>query len=390
MDKYQYMPGSINVVIAGGGTGGHVFPAIAIARALKAKALNVNILFVGAKGRMEMQKVPQAGFRIVGLNIAGIQRRLTWKNLLVPFKVIDSMIRAKAIIRQFRPDVVIGVGGYASGPVVRAASQKGIPTLIQEQNSFPGLTNRMLAKKAGKICVAYEGMERYFEKSKIILTGNPVRQDIVHLEGKYGQAMKFFGLSAERPVLLVTGGSLGARTINESVSASLELMAGQGIQIVWQTGTSYYREALRQVEKQNIKGVCVFEFIDRMDFAYAAADLIVSRAGAIAVSEICAVQKPAILIPSPNVAEDHQTKNAKALADKQAALLIKDSEAAGRLGQAVIDLINDEEKKHRLKARIASLSYRDAADAIAGIAIGLVNPGKPGLSPGAAGDRSEA
>lgn len=372
MDKYQYMPGSINIIIAGGGTGGHIFPAIAIARALKAKPFNTNILFVGAKGRMEMQKVPQAGFKIIGLNIAGIQRRLTWKNLLVPFKVIDSMIRAKAIIRQFNPDVVIGVGGYASGPVVRAAAQKGIPTLIQEQNSFPGLTNRMLAKKASKICVAYEGMDRYFEKSKIILTGNPVRQDVVHLEGKYGQAMKFFGLSADHPVLLVTGGSLGARTINESISANLELMAGHGIQIVWQTGTGYYQEALKQVERLKVKGVCVYEFIDRMDFAYAAADLIVSRAGAIAVSEICAVQKPAILIPSPNVAEDHQTKNAKALADNQAALLLKDSEAVNTLGQAVIDLINDEEKKHRLKVKIAGLSYRDAADVIAEVTIGLV------------------
>ncbi len=372
MDKPTHMQPSIRIIIAGGGTGGHVFPAIAIARALKNKPYNTRILFIGAKGRMEMTKVPAAGFHIIGMPVAGLQRRLTWKNLLVPFKLINSMIRAQRIIKRFKPDVVIGVGGYASGPVVRAAAQQGVPTLIQEQNSYPGLTNRILAKKAKKICVAYEGMEKYFQPSKIYLTGNPIRQDIINLEGKYNAAMTHFGLIKEKPVLLITGGSLGARTINEAVERNLELWINNNIQIVWQTGTAYYEKAVDLTLSLDRQGIYVNAFIDKMDLAYAAADVVVSRAGAIAVSELCAVKKPAILIPSPNVAEDHQTKNAMALVHNHAAILIKDQDAAEQLGTAVLDLIHDEEKKHRLTEKIASLAFRNAAETIAEVAIGLI------------------
>lgn len=370
MDRRSQQPKPLRVIIAGGGTGGHVFPAIAIARALKNKLFNARILFVGAKGRMEMTHVPAAGFHIIGLNIAGIQRRLTWKNLQVPFKLIDSMVRAKNIIKRFQPDVVIGVGGYASGPIVRAAHKKGIPTLIQEQNSWPGLTNRLLAKKASRICVAYEGMERYFPQDKLYLTGNPVRQDIVSLKGKKEAALQSFGLKADQAVLFVTGGSLGARTINESISLHLPELLKNNIQLIWQTGRLYYEVAMQQAK--DAEGVFISAFIDRMDYAYAAADLVISRAGAIAVSEICAVQKPAILIPSPNVADDHQTKNAMALVNQHAALLIKDNEAKEKLGETIIDLIFDQDKKHRLQERLAGLSYRDAADMIAGVALSIV------------------
>lgn len=371
MDKRLQRTDVLRVIIAGGGTGGHVFPAIAIALAIKKKVYNAKILFVGAKGRMEMKKVPEAGFHIIGLNISGLQRRLTWKNLEVPFKLLDSMIRAKNIVKRFKPDVVIGVGGYASGPLVRAAARQGVPTLIQEQNSFPGLTNRILGRKADKICVAYEGMERFFDKSKIFLTGNPVRQDIVNLEGKYEQALEFFGFTPHKPVLLVTGGSLGARSINESLSQNLDLFLKNNIQVIWQTGTSYYPQALEQAKKHE-QGLYLNRFIDRMDLAYAAADLVVSRAGAIAVSEICIVQKPAILIPSPNVAEDHQTKNALALVNHHAAVLINDHEAAQKLGPAVLDLMADENKRFKLKEKLVGLSFRDAADVIAGVALSLV------------------
>jgi UDP-N-acetylglucosamine--N-acetylmuramyl-(pentapeptide) pyrophosphoryl-undecaprenol N-acetylglucosamine transferase len=364
---------SVKVIIAGGGTGGHVFPAIAIAKALKNKHYNTKILFVGAKGRMEMTKVPAAGFHIIGLPVAGLQRRLTWKNLLVPVKLIKSMIYASNIVRRFKPDIVIGVGGYASGPIVHAAAKRGIPTLIQEQNSYPGLTNRILAKKAKKICVAYEGMEKYFEKSKIYLTGNPVRQDILNIDGKRNIALAHFGLSGDMPVLFVTGGSLGARAINEAVEKNLEKLLDHRVQIIWQTGTAFYEKALDQKDKLGRVGLYVNAFIDKMDLAYAASDMVVSRAGAIAVSEICAVKKPAILIPSPNVAEDHQTKNAMALVHNHAAILIKDEDAAIQLGEAVLELIRDEDKKHRLTERIASLSFRDAADTIAGVAIGMID-----------------
>ncbi len=373
MATNSQQPEPLKVIIAGGGTGGHVFPAIAIALALKKKVYNAKILFVGAKGRMEMKKVPAAGFHIIGLNIAGIQRRLTWKNFLVPFKLIDSMIRAKNIVKRFKPDVVIGVGGYASAPMVRAASKQKVPTLIQEQNSYPGLTNRILGKKADKICVAYEGMERFFPKSRIFLTGNPVRQDIISLEGKYKKGLEFFGLSPDKPILLVTGGSQGARSINQGLSANLRLFLFNDIQVLWQTGRPYYQTALEQTQGLEKFGVCVKEFIDRMDYAYAVCDAVISRAGAIAVSEICAVKKPAVLVPLPSAAEDHQTKNAMALVNHHAAILINDRDVPEQLGPVVMDLIHDEEKKHRFREKMAGLSYRDAADKIAGGVLSLVN-----------------
>ncbi len=362
----------LKIIIAGGGTGGHVFPAIAIARSLKTKVKDVKILFVGANGKMEMTKVPEAGFDIIGLNIAGIQRRLTLKNLKVPFMLMQSLLRAKKIIKEFKPNVVIGVGGYASAPILRAASKKGIPTLIQEQNSYPGLTNRLLAKKVTKICVAYEGMDRFFDKSKILLTGNPVRQDVINLEGKQPGAFEFFNLDPLKPVVLVTGGSLGARTINESIYQHLDYLIQNDIQVIWQTGSRYFKKACERVENIN-KGVVVKEFINRMDYAYAAANIVVSRAGAIAVSEICATQKPAILIPSPNVAEDHQTKNALALVNHHAALLVKDKNAFDLLGQTIVELVKDSKQQSKLKEKLSTLAFRNAADVIADIAIDIAN-----------------
>lgn len=365
-------PKNLKVIIAGGGTGGHVFPAIAIANAIKAKVYNAQILFVGAKGRMEMQKVPAAGYHILGLNISGLQRRLTWKNLLVPFKVIDSLVRSKNIVKRFRPDVVIGVGGYASGPIMKAAAKLGVPTLIQEQNSYAGLTNKLLAKKAEKICVAYDGMERFFPKEKIFLTGNPVRHDILAAAGKRDEGLALFGLSPEKKVVLIVGGSLGALSINEAVKHSLKLLLFNDLQIIWQTGKSYYSHALEISSGMEKFGLSVHAFVDRMDLAYAASDLVVSRAGAIAVSEICALQKPSILVPSPHVAEDHQTKNAMALVNLHAAVLVKDKEAKELLGPAIIDLIADEDKIYSIREKITRMSYRDAANIIAGVALGLV------------------
>ncbi|MDR4987812.1 MAG: undecaprenyldiphospho-muramoylpentapeptide beta-N-acetylglucosaminyltransferase [Bacteroidales bacterium] len=364
---------ALRVIIAGGGTGGHVFPAIAIARALQKKASDARILFVGAKGRMEMTKVPQAGYHIIGLNIAGLQRRLSWQNLSLPWKLIQSLAGAATIIKRFKPDLVIGVGGYASGPVVWAAHRQKIPVLIQEQNSFPGLTNRMLGKKAAKICVAYEGMDQYFSKEKLYITGNPVREEMLMLDGKSTEAMNHFRLKAGRPVLLVTGGSLGALTINESMALHLEELLNKGVQVIWQTGKSYYARAqeLKKALKAD-ESLIVNEFILRMDLAYAAADLVVSRAGAIAIAEICISGKPAILIPSPFVAEDHQTKNALALVNHQAAVMLKDAEAREKLGQTITGLIFDEDKKQKMKVKLAGMAHRNAADAIAGVAISML------------------
>ncbi len=362
----------LKIIIAGGGTGGHVFPAIAIARALQNRVKDANILFVGANGRMEMTKVPEAGFKIIGLNIAGIQRRFTIKNIKVPFLLIKSLLRARKIIKDFKPNVVVGVGGYASAPILKEASKRKIPTLIQEQNSYPGLTNRLLAKKVSKICVAYEGMEKFFDKSKILLTGNPVRHDVINLEGKYQEALEFFNLDSKKPVVLVTGGSLGARTINESIDKHLDYLIKNQIQVIWQTGSGYFQKACHRVE--NLKeGVAVKEFISRMDLAYAAADVVVSRAGAIAVSEICATQKPSILIPSPNVAEDHQTKNALALVNHNAAILLRDHQAIVLLGQKIVELLDDKQRQDKIKEKLATLAFRNAADIIADVVVDIAN-----------------
>ncbi len=362
----------LRVIISGGGTGGHVFPAIAIADALKSKVCHAQILFVGAKGKIEMEKVPKAGYHILGLNISGFQRKITYKNLLVIFRLICSMIRARNIVKRFKPDVAIGVGGYASGPILYVAAKRGIPTVIQEQNSYPGITNKLLARKAEKICVAYDGMDKYFPESKIYFTGNPVRNDLIDVSGKSDEAFEFFGLNKKKKVLLVLGGSLGAKTINQSVKASLELFLSNDIQVIWQTGKLFYQEAFDFTKNLEKTGVIVVPFIDRMDLAYGACDMVVSRAGAISVSEICVAQKPAIFIPSPNVAEDHQTKNAKALVNHNGAIMIKDMEAVKNLGQIVLDTIFDEDKKHRLKENIARFSIKDSADRIASVVMSLI------------------
>jgi UDP-N-acetylglucosamine--N-acetylmuramyl-(pentapeptide) pyrophosphoryl-undecaprenol N-acetylglucosamine transferase len=366
-------PDEIRIIISGGGTGGHVFPAIAIANALKAKQPGVKILFVGALGKMEMEKVPAAGYPIIGLNIAGLQRRLTLKNLSFPFKVLAATWNAGKIIRDFKPHVAVGVGGYASGPLLRAASRNHVITVLQEQNSYPGITNKMLASKASRICVAYPGMERFFPKEKIILTGNPVRQDVVDLEGKRQRGLDFFGLKDGRKIVLVVGGSLGARTINESILNSLKSFPENKIQLLWQTGKSFAETAANAIDQMKVPGVKASAFITEMDLAYAVADVVVSRAGAIAISELCLVDKPVILVPSPNVAEDHQTKNAMALVNKGAALLVKDVDARENLVKEVIRLVRDEKQKEGLRRNILSLSYRDAANTIAQIILDLVN-----------------
>jgi len=364
---------SLNVIISGGGTGGHIFPAIAIANALKNRVPDVNILFIGAKGKMEMEKVPAAGYPIEGLWISGLQRKLTLKNLAFPLKVISSMIKARKIIRRFKPDIVIGVGGFASGPTLRVASNMGILTLIQEQNSFPGITNKLLAKKVNRICVAYEGMEKYFPKEKIVLTGNPIRKEMIEIQGKEEAALKLFNLSAEKPVVLVIGGSQGALSINKSIHAQLDLFVENGIQLIWQTGKYYFNSAENAVKDFQAMGIRAVAFIDRMDYAYSLANVIISRAGAIAISEICAVGKPAVFVPLPSAAEDHQTKNAQALVDKNAALMIKDHEANNLLVNSVIKLIQDKEKQIELSQNLVKLAKKDADEKIADEILALVN-----------------
>ncbi len=355
---------SIKVIISGGGTGGHIFPAIAIANALKVINSENEILFVGANGRMEMEKVPAAGYKIVGLDISGIQRKLTLSNLLIPFKVFSSVMKAKKIIREFQPDVAIGVGGYASAPLLYAATSMKIPSLIQEQNSYAGITNKILAKRVQKICVAYEGMEQYFPKERIIMTGNPVRQDIQRVEGKREEALKHFELSPDKKVMLVVGGSLGARTINESIADGLGKLKEKNIQLIWQTGKAFYERAKSLTKDFAQDGIRSFDFIQQMDLAYAAADIVVSRAGASSVSELALVAKPSILVPSPNVAEDHQAKNAMALVNKNAALIIKDSEAKEKLFNVSMDLISDEAKQRVLKENISKLALKNSAEKI--------------------------
>jgi UDP-N-acetylglucosamine--N-acetylmuramyl-(pentapeptide) pyrophosphoryl-undecaprenol N-acetylglucosamine transferase len=360
----------MRVIISGGGTGGHIFPAIAIARAVQQMRPDAEILFVGAEGKMEMEKVPAAGYKIIGLPIAGIQRRLTWKNLLVPFKLAASLWKARKIIKEFKPDVAIGVGGYASGPLLRMAVSCGIKTLIQEQNSYPGITNKLLASKVNRICVAYDGLEKFFPADKIVLTGNPVRPEVARIDGKRERALEHFHLQPERKTLLIIGGSLGARTINLAVDACAAALAEEGIQIIWQTGKSYYEAAKKR--ETEVSGLHVYDFIREMDLAYAAADVIVSRAGAMSISELCLVKKPAIFIPSPNVSEDHQTKNALALVNRDAALMISDSEAQGKLAALVTTLMNDHHLATKLSANIASMARPDASERIAGEVIRLV------------------
>ncbi len=355
-------------IISGGGTGGHVFPAIAIADALCSELEDPRILFVGARGRMEMEKVPQAGYEIIGLPVEGFRRELSLGNLRVVIRLIISMRMAGKVIREFKPDAVVGVGGYASAPVLMKAARMGIPALLQEQNSYAGITNRLLAKKARKICVAYEGMEKYFPRGKIILSGNPVRREIRQLvqAGDNTTARKAFQLDSQARVLLVLGGSLGARTLNESVRNGLDLILGQpDVSLIWQCGTSYYNEARECISGLSAGRIILRDFISRMDLAYLAADVIVSRAGAITISELCHAAKPVILVPSPNVAEDHQTKNALYLVRHSAALYMPDNEAVDRMIRQALELLGNEAHRRELSHNIAKLALPDSAAVIA-------------------------
>ncbi len=351
-------------IISGGGTGGHIFPAIAIANELKAQFPEIEILFVGAEGRMEMEKVPQAGYLIKALPIAGFQRKNVLANISLPMKIILSLMKARAIIKEFKPDVVIGVGGYASGPTLKMANMMNIPTVIQEQNSYPGKTNKLLAKKAAVICVAYDGLERFFPKEKIVLTGNPVRQNMVEIEGKRAQALTHFGLSDNKKTVLVIGGSLGARTLNETMDAHIESLSQAGLQVIWQCGKFYADQLFHKWDGKLPEGVWLNPFIFDMDYAYAAADIIISRAGAISVSELCLVGKPTVLVPSPHVAEDHQTKNAMNLVDKKACILVKDHEAVNELPNVVMNTINNLELCEELSSNIRSLALPNASKTI--------------------------
>jgi UDP-N-acetylglucosamine--N-acetylmuramyl-(pentapeptide) pyrophosphoryl-undecaprenol N-acetylglucosamine transferase len=363
----------IRVIISGGGTGGHIFPAVAIANELKTMDAKTEILFVGAEGKMEMQKVPQAGYQIIGLPISGIRRELTLSNLAFPFKLIKSLWKARQVVKDFQPDVAVGVGGYASGPLLFAAGRSGVPTLIQEQNSYAGLTNKWLAGKASTICVAYEGMEKFFPKNKIKLTGNPVRKDIAQGKDKRPEALSFFGLSDNKKTLLVIGGSLGARTINESMEKGVSSLLEAGYQVVWQTGKGFIERASALATSLNNDSVKVFEFISVMDLAYAAADAVVSRAGALSVSELCLVGKPAILVPFPFAAEDHQTQNAMALVKRQSAILITDAEAKDKLIAAALELLGNEAKRRELSNNIRQSAKPEAARTIAEEVIRLAN-----------------
>jgi UDP-N-acetylglucosamine--N-acetylmuramyl-(pentapeptide) pyrophosphoryl-undecaprenol N-acetylglucosamine transferase len=369
-DANQKLPlqgagGPKRIIISGGGTGGHIFPAIAIANALKNIDPATEILFVGANGRMEMEKVPAAGYKIIGLDIQGIQRNSIWKNVMFPVKLINSVRKALTIIKNFKPDAAVGVGGYASGPLLYAASLKNIPYLIQEQNSYAGITNKWLGKNAKKICVAFDGMEKFFPAGKIIKTGNPIRKDAVNVAGKHMQALELFKLSAFKKTILITGGSLGARTLNNSVAAGLDKLIAADVQVIWQTGKFYYKQIIEKLGEDHHPDVKIREFLSRMDLAYAAADIIISRAGAGTIAELCMVKKPVILVPSPNVAEDHQTKNALALVQEDAAIFLADRDAEAKLVDRAIELLNDRDLQKKLGTNIGKMAMPDADEVIA-------------------------
>ncbi len=362
----------MKVLIGGGGTGGHVFPAIAIAQALRKIDPAIDILFVGAKDKIEMEKVPAAGFQIIGLPAAGFQRKNMLKNITLPFKLISCMIKSRHIIKDFRPDIAVGVGGYASGPILRAASKQGVPIVLQEQNSHAGVTNQILSKKASRIFTAYDGMEKYFDASKIKFTGNPVRADIAYNTCTREEALAEFGLDPNKMTVLSVGGSLGAGTINKSIMAHIDEFQKAGIQVIWQTGKYYYDDIMRQLEGRNCPCIHPMAFVKRMDLAYKAADVVVSRSGALSVSELCLAAKPVIFIPSPNVAEDHQTKNAMALVNKDAAMMLTDAEAEKKLFECVQSLCSDSVKRVRFSENIAKLAVKNSADLIASEIIGMV------------------
>ena len=361
MTKYKF-------ILSGGGTGGHIYPAIAIANELKLRFPDAEFLFVGAKDKMEMQKVPQSGFAIKGLWIAGLQRKLTFQNALFPVKLIDSLWKSRKIIKQFKPNVVIGTGGFASGPLLQMANSLNIPTVIQEQNSFPGITNKLLSKKANKICVAYENLERFFPKEKMILTGNPVRQDLIDIDSKRETALEYFHLDKSKKTLLILGGSLGARRVNQLIKKELENIVSQNVQIIWQCGKLYFDD----YKKYNSSKVQVYAFIDKMDLVYAAADIIISRAGASSVSELCIVGKPVIFIPSPNVAEDHQTKNAQSIVDKNGAIMLKENELDEKFESTFSDLLSDEKQQKDLSKNIKLLALPNATKHIVDEIIKLI------------------
>jgi len=348
------------LIISGGGTGGHIFPALAIANEFRQRHPDAQILFVGAKDKMEMVRVPEAGYKIIGLWISGLQRSLTLSNVLFPVKLVVSYIRAAMIISRFKPHAVIGTGGYASGPIMMAATRSQIPSVIQEQNSFAGLANKQVANRVSKVCVAYEGMEKYFPKDKIVITGNPVRKDILQVADKKLKALSHFGFTSTTKTLLVIGGSLGARTINQSMLAGIEKLIDSGVQVIWQTGKGYYSDYKAKLEKYDLRKIRVYDFLNEMDLAYAAADVVISRAGALAVSELCITAKPCILVPSPNVAEDHQTKNANALVERQAAVLVTDKHASETLVDEALKLLFDEQRASKFSKNITALARPDA------------------------------
>jgi len=361
------------IILSGGGTGGHIYPAIAIANELKLRYPETEFLFVGAKDRMEMEKVPQAGFDIKGLWISGLQRKLTMKNLMFPFKLLSSLFKANSIVNKFRPDVVIGTGGFASGPLLYVAASKNIPTLIQEQNSYPGITNKLLAKKVNKICVAYDNLERFFPENKIMKTGNPLRKGLLDVGSKMVEAKNFFNLKHGKYPLLVLGGSLGSKRINELIEKELDFLSTQNVQVIWQCGKLYYQQYKIY---NHTKDIQVYEFLNNMDLAYAAADVVISRAGAISVSELCAVGKPVIFIPSPNVAEDHQVKNAKAIVDKKAAMMIKEEDLNADFENKFSQLIANPNRQKELGENIKSLALVNATNQIVDEVEKLLNKGK--------------
>ncbi len=350
MKKYKF-------ILSGGGTGGHIYPAVAIANELKLRFPDCEILFVGAQDKMEMQKVPQAGYTIEGLWIAGLQRKLTLQNMMFPFKLVSSLWKSRKIIKKFKPDAVIGTGGFASGPLLQVANSNNIPTVIQEQNSYPGITNKILSKKANAICVAYENLERFFPKDKIVFTGNPVRQDLLDSDSKTQEGITHFKLDDNKRTLLILGGSLGARRVNQLIEKELDFLLASGIQVFWQCGKLYFEEYKKYNDKENVQ---VVAFIDRMDLIYAAADFVISRVGASSVSELCLVGKPTIFIPSPNVAEDHQTKNAKAIVDKKGAILLKESELDDKFETTFSELISNESHQKELSQNIKKLAKPNA------------------------------
>ena len=362
---------NIRLIVSGGGTGGHIFPALSIANAVKAKCPDAEILFVGAENRMEMQRVPAAGYRIIGLPVSGFDRKHLLKNIAVLWRLMKSRRKARRIIRDFRPHVAVGVGGYASGPTLKEAGAMGIPTLLQEQNSYAGVTNKLLAKQADCICVAYEGMERFFPKDKIKLTGNPVRQNLLEASITHDDAVRTFGLDHTKKTILIVGGSLGARTLNESMQQAWDTLGKSDVQFIWQTGKYYHEQITAQLRGRELPNVHVCDFISSMDAAYAAADLVISRAGAGSISEFCLLGKAVILVPSPNVAEDHQTKNALALVNKEAALYVKDADATAKLVVLALATVEDEDKLAQLRTNILTLAFHHSAEVIADEVIAL-------------------